>query len=96
MDFKEMSAVSTAGKRSMSIMESVLFEQNDPCFLYSISFRDIDIISVWTHLMAQSSCQIWFRVCKYPTTFFSSLEQSRYDVQQLVQPLQYCECWALQ
>jgi hypothetical protein len=57
MDFKEMSAVSTAGKRSMSIMESVLFEQNNPCFLYSISFRDMDIISVWTHLMAQSSAK---------------------------------------
>jgi hypothetical protein len=45
MDFKEMSAVSavsTAGKRSMSFMESVLFEQNNPCFFYSISFRDMD------------------------------------------------------
>ncbi len=42
MDFKEMSAVSTAVKRSMSIMESVLFEQNNPCFFYCISFRDMD------------------------------------------------------
>jgi len=42
MDFKEMSAVSTAGERSMSIMESVLFEQNNLCFSYSISFRDMD------------------------------------------------------